>query len=123
MNKLKRILNEIKMALFRNKYVLKQTQMLCTPKRVNLHWCSNYGVPNIGDELSPFDKVKELVLKASYMVPHFRMVAWDVSVLEDGTPVLIEANLYDGQLDSHQIHNGPLFKKDTERILDEVFGK
>ena len=74
-----------------------------------------------GYALPSFEQVKELVRKASYMVPHFRMVAWDVSVLEDGTPVLIEANLYDGQLDSHQIHNGPLFGKDTNRIMEEVF--
>lgn len=74
-----------------------------------------------GYALPSFEQVKALVLEASYMVPHFRMVAWDVSVLEDGIPVLIEANLYDGQLDSHQIHNGPLFGEDTERILDEVF--
>ena len=66
---------------------------------------------------------KELVIKACRMVPHFRMVAWDVSVLENGEPVLIEANLYDGQLDSHQIHNGPLFGENTEKIMREVFDK
>lgn len=74
-----------------------------------------------GYTLPSFESVKELALKASSMVPHFRMVAWDFSVLVDGTPVLIEANFYDGQLDSHQIHNGPLFGEHTERILDEVF--
>ena len=76
-----------------------------------------------GYEIPSFEKAVELVLAASLMVPHFRMVAWDVSILEDGTPTLIEANLYDGQLDSHQIHNGPLFGEDTAKILDEVFGK
>ena len=74
-------------------------------------------------EIPSFDKAVELVKEASRMVPHFRMVAWDVSILEDGTPTLIEANLYDGQLDSHQIHNGPLFGEDTVKVLDEVFSK
>lgn len=74
-----------------------------------------------GYEIPSFSKAVELVKYASRMVPHFRMVAWDVSILEDGTPTLIEANLYDGQLDSHQIHNGPLFGDDTVKILDEVF--
>ena len=45
----------------------------------------------------------------------------DVSVLENGEPILIEANLYDGQLDFHQIHNGPLFGDDTEKIMEEIF--
>ncbi len=73
--------------------------------------------------LPSFDKVKEMVIRASREVPHFRLVAWDVAIQEDGTPVLIEANLYDGQLDSHQLNNGPLFGPETERIMNEVFEK
>lgn len=101
----------------------KLKKYACADKRRLLDTHPTSNIVFDGYELPSFDKVKELVLKASYMVPHFRMVAWDVSVLEDGTPVLIEANLYDGQLDSHQIHNGPLFKEDTERIMNEVFNK
>ncbi|MBQ9977546.1 MAG: hypothetical protein IJP21_03020 [Clostridia bacterium] len=101
----------------------KLKKFACANKRNLLDTHPTSNVVFEGYELPAFDKVKELVLKASYMVPHFRMVAWDVSVLEDGTPVLIEANLYDGQLDSHQIHNGPLFGQDTEKIMNEVFGK
>lgn len=99
----------------------KLKKYACANKRelINQHPTSK--IVFEGYALPSFEQVKELVLKASCMVPHFRMVAWDVSVLEDGTPVLIEANLYDGQLDSHQIHNGPLFGDSTERILDEVF--
>jgi hypothetical protein len=95
----------------------------CANKKMLLETHPTSGLVFDGYTLPSFDKVKELVVQASYMVPHFRMVAWDVSVLEDGTPVLIEANLYDGQLDSHQIHNGPLFGEDTKRLLDEVFNK
>ncbi|MBQ2890171.1 MAG: hypothetical protein IJE44_00825 [Clostridia bacterium] len=101
----------------------KLKKYACADKRRLLDTHPTSNIVFEGYELPSFDRVKELVLKASYMVPHFRMVAWDVSVLEDGTPVLIEANLYDGQLDSHQIHNGPLFKEDTERIMNEVFNK
>ncbi len=101
----------------------KLKKFACADKKRLLDTHPTSNVVFDGYELPSFEKVKELVLKASFMVPHFRMVAWDVSVLEDGTPVLIEANLYDGQLDSHQIHNGPLFGEDTERILDEVFNK
>lgn len=36
-------------------------------------------------------------------------------------PMLIEANLCDGELDFHQLNNGPLFGVDTEEILSEVF--
>ena len=36
------------------------------------------------------------------------------------SPTLIEANLCNGELDFHQLNNGPLFGEDTERILKEV---
>ncbi len=36
---------------------------------------------------------------------------------------MIEANLNQGELDFHQLNNGPLFGEDTIKVLDEVFGK
>lgn len=98
---------------------LKKTA--CVGKRRFVEQHPNSGVVFDGYQLPSFPEAVELVKKASRMVPHFRMVAWDVSILEDKTPVLIEANLYDGQLDSHQIHNGPLFGENTEKVLNEVF--
>lgn len=100
---------------------LKKTA--CAEKRRLLEEHPTSEIVFDGYQIPSFKEATELVKKASVMVPHFRMVAWDVSILEDGTPVLIEANLYDGQLDSHQIHNGPLFHEDTQKILDEVFSK
>lgn len=38
-------------------------------------------------------------------------------------PVLIEANLHYGELDFHRLNNGPIFGNDTNKILEEVFGK
>lgn len=70
-----------------------------------------------------FEKCKQLVINLHPQVPHFRLVSWDVAINEDDEPVLIEANLCDGELDFHQLNNGPVFKEDTNEILDEVFGK
>lgn len=56
-------------------------------------------------------------------MPHFRLISWDFAVDIDHEPVMIEANLRYGELDFHQLNNGPLFGKDTRKILDEVFGK
>ena len=38
-----------------------------------------------------------------------------------GSPILIEVNMHSGQLDFHQLNNGPVFGEDTEVILKEVF--
>lgn len=81
------------------------------------------GVVFDGYQIPGFEKAKELVLKAHPLVPHFGMVSWDVAIDEKGDAVMIEANLQRGELDFHQLNNGPLFGKDTKKILDKVFGK
>lgn len=74
-------------------------------------------------EIPGFQKCVDAVQELHIQIPHFRLVSWDFSVDESGQPVLIEANVHYGQLDFHQLNNGPIFGEDTGRILDEVFGK
>lgn len=76
-----------------------------------------------GAQLPSFDKAIALVKKVHKMTPHFRLVSWDIAICEDGEPLLIEANLSRGGLLLHQLNNGPVFGKDTKKILDEVFKK
>lgn len=76
-----------------------------------------------GFQIPSYEKAVELVQKAHRMMPHFRSVSWDVSIQEDGNPVLIEGNLCRGGIDLLQLSNGPLFGEDTKEILDEVFAK
>ena len=74
-----------------------------------------------GYEIPGFAEVRKMVEKAHPMVPHFRLVAWDFAINQEGQPVMIEANLCCGELDFHQLNNGPVFGEDTKKILDEVF--
>lgn len=55
------------------------------------------------------------------MVPQFRLLSWDIAVDEDNSPILIEVNMYSGELDFHQLNNGPVFGCETEAVLKEVF--
>lgn len=54
-------------------------------------------------------------------LPMFRLLSWDVAIAEDGMPIIIEVNMYSGQLDFHQLNNGPVFGNDTKAVLEEVF--
>lgn len=67
-----------------------------------------------------FDKIISLIKRAHPMIPDIRMASWDISVTEDGEPILIEVNMGHGGLDFHQMCNGPLFGNDTEEILQEI---
>lgn len=79
---------------------------------------------NFGTVVIPgFNNILELLKIEAVKIPHFRLVSWDIAVDQDKEPVLIEANLCDGELDFHQLNNGPIFGDDTEEILKEVFGK
>lgn len=81
------------------------------------------GVVFDGYRIPGFQKCLDQVQKLHVQIPHFRLISWDFSVDSDGEPLLVEANLHYGQLDFHQLNNGPIFGEDTKKILDEVFGK
>lgn len=74
----------------------------------------NFRIPN-------FDKCQTLVSKLACQYPYFRLISWDIALNHNNEPVLIEANLFSGELDFHQLNNGPIFGDDTEKILKEVF--
>lgn len=65
--------------------------------------------------------IRELVAEQATKLPYFRLISWDVALDKNDEPVLIEANLCDGELDFHQLNNGPLFGEETEAVLSEVF--
>lgn len=76
-----------------------------------------------GFEVPGYNKTVDLVKKIHLLIPHFRLVSWDLAVGEDGEPMLVEANMRNGMIQLNQFNNGPLFGEMTERVLDEVFGK
>ncbi len=78
-------------------------------------------VPFEGIQIPSFDKCCDMV---KYLAPRLgrtqRMISWDLSIDEKETPVLIEANLTYGQLDFHQMCNGPLFKDRIVELLNQI---
>lgn len=61
-------------------------------------------IPNI-------EECKELVKKLSYRMSRVsKLISWDLCIGKDGHPMLIEANCSWGELDFHQMCNGPIFK-------------
>ena len=70
-----------------------------------------------------YNEMIELVKKTHPLLPMSRLISWDLAVDENNEIILIEFSLKYGELDFHQLNNGPLFGKDTKKILDEVYGK
>lgn len=80
------------------------------------------GAEFAGMRLPSYDKICEQVKRlAPRLATATRIVSWDFCVEEDGTPVLVEANLTMGGVNVHQETNGPVFGDMTERVLRYVF--
>ncbi len=67
-----------------------------------------------------FEKVKEIVSEKAQKMPKFRLISWDIAIDENDELILIETNLFVGELEFHQLSNGPIFGDETEAILDEI---
>ena len=100
---------------------LKKYAYTAAGQRFEVHPTS--GNPFEGVPIPGFEACMEIVPKLHVQVPRFHLVSWDFAVGTDGQPILIEANLHYGELDFHQLNNGPIFGEDTEMILKEVFGQ
>ncbi|MGN8632063.1 sugar-transfer associated ATP-grasp domain-containing protein [Blautia sp. HCP3S3_G3] len=70
-----------------------------------------------------YEQICSHIREAHKFFPYFRLISWDFAVDCEGNPVLIEANLRNGELDFHQINNGPLFRELTDEVLWEVYRK
>ena len=74
-----------------------------------------------GYPIPSFEKAKEFVLTLAARTPHLRLIAWDLSIDENGDVVLIEFNAsMPGQ---NQRTCGPTFGDLTDDVLAEVFTK
>ena len=76
------------------------------------------GIMLEGYEIPSFEKVIETVKRSHYDLPFFDIVGWDMSVADDGEPVLIEWN---AKVGPSQTACGTGLGKYTERIIKEVW--
>lgn len=76
-----------------------------------------------GFEVPSYDKALCLAVQCASIIPHFRLVSWDIAIDVNGDAILIESNMRKGSINFHQFNNGPLFGDLTERVLNEVFQK
>lgn len=69
-----------------------------------------------------FNSCLELCKKMALRLVQFtKLVSWDIAIDEQGAPVLLEANLSRGQVDFHQMCNGPIFGVLSQNVLEYVF--
>ena len=75
-----------------------------------------------GQRIEGYDKCCALVKSlAGRFCTTSKLISWDLAIDKDGDPVIIEVNLSFGEVDFHQMCNGPIFGDLTERVLNEIY--
>ena len=88
--------------------------------RFDIHPTS--GVVFEGYHIPGIDEIKKIVKQKALRLSRFcKMVSWDFAIGEDGNPIFIEVNLSYGEVNFHQMTNGPLLKDLTPSVIKEVF--
>lgn len=100
---------------------LKDVAYKSDGQRYNCHPDSRTSFSEI--TIPHFNQIRSKICKAHLQLPNFRLLSWDIALDINDEPILIEVNLKFGQLDFHQLNNGPVFGEDTRQILDEVFAR
>lgn len=85
-----------------------------------------YSHPDTGESFEGmrypgFDKIVEKSLLMHKRLPYFRFATWDMTLDNEGEPVLIEVNLRHQDVSGYQLQNGPMFGEYTDRILADTF--
>lgn len=78
---------------------------------------SNYIIPNL-------HKCKNLVkICAPRLQSISKLCSWDIYIDENDNPALIEVNMSYGDVQLHQLTNGPIFGSLTPDVLSSIFDK
>lgn len=77
------------------------------------------GIKFEGLKIDNFEHIKSLVRKLHIEnFPFANLIGWDISIDENNKPVIIEINLNSGEIELHQVFNGPIFGNRTYEVLD-----
>lgn len=75
---------------------------------------------DVVERIPYFPKIKETALYLHTKLPNLNYIGWDMSVTQDGIPVLIEFNTRPA-VELKQISSGPVFsKEDLDEIMPEI---
>lgn len=73
---------------------------------------TNFKVPS-------FEKAVQLICDAHERLPYFDVIGWDVAILDDGSPCLIEFNI-PASIEIPTMIGGPFLGKYLDEIMDRV---
>lgn len=89
-------------------------------KNLNKLYVSPSGINFEGTHLSSYSFVRDYALQHHKDFPLANLIAWDFAIDEKDNVIVLEINLDSGEIQFHQMFNGPLFGDRTEEVIDYV---
>lgn len=89
-------------------------------KKLNRIYKSPAGIEFKGESLVCYKRLKEFALNTHKRIALANLIAWDLTIDEEGNPIVVEINLDSGEIQFHQIYNGPLFGERTNEVIEYV---
>ena len=68
-------------------------------------------------QVPSWDAILDIIRTQAAKMPYYKLLGWDVTVNEDGKPVVIEYNIKFPSPYSSQVTDGPMWANDTEVLL------
>ncbi len=81
------------------------------------------GIPFDGLQIPNFQRYKDFVLSIQKKMPFANLIAWDIAISKDEEPIVIEYNLDVGEVEAHQVFNGPVFGDRTDEVMNYIKAK
>jgi len=76
-----------------------------------------------GLSVPSWESIKETVVGFHRRIPFANLIGWDVAMAKDGTPIVIEINLDNAEVEAHQIFNGPVFGERLNEVKKYIEDK
>ena len=76
-----------------------------------------------GLSVPSWENIKETVVGFHRRIPFANLIGWDVAMAKDGTPIVIEINLDNAEVEAHQIFNGPVFGERLNEVKKYIENK
>jgi hypothetical protein len=89
-------------------------------KKLNRYTQSPSGIIFKDVHVSSYALAKQYVLERHHNFPLANLIAWDIAIDEHDNIIIIEINLDSGEIQFHQMFNGPLFGERTEEVIQYV---
>ena len=91
---------------------------------IDKHFEKKYVSPMGGEfkgiKVPDFDNITQQIISFHKKIPYASLIGWDVTIDNEGNPIVVELNLDNAIIEAHQVFNGPVFGDRLAEVKEYV---